>query len=613
MPTVNESRSSILLWLTFGLLLGIVLSVATFWAFLAFSTWNLTDSDRIVHRETPQEANIAGEVDSNAGSNLQSPIHLDQLIANLDSFNQFARLYSFLAEADETTLLDLFEDSESISSASRRRAAQSAIVRRLASLNPQAAFVTVKALPTYQRHVLVNDVFHEWSLLRLNEALNAASSLDGQMRNQALQTIFRTRDDLSDTARRDIAEKLGATDLTMALLSEERAMTLLADPREAWNALVKDGHQNRHRIDAFVRVAVEWTAQDGFVVLKDIAESLTSEVDSYFQIRERVAEAVAQSSVVDAFKYVSAQDEDVQSKLLRPVGLTWARMDPAAALKAVDELDNNPLTSSLENAILQLWTKSNPRKILPLLGNYTKQIQLAAMEGVATKLVQTAPQEALGLIQDWGSAGYDMTSVARGVVAKWSELDPEAALDWLLSQNSEDWLRYNDMLETNLRALASVDSTRAFEVALKQPLPRPHMSGMEAWVILELSRADLDRAIELLPQVRESSKPIACIWVGQALVDMGKPLDALNLAKQLPDDRRDGFYYDMFKRWGDRDALQLFETLDSLSSKVKQSNAAKSLIWNSRYESVLTNSQLEQARSYLTEDHLADLERWRDL
>lgn len=614
MPTVNESRSPTLLWLTFGLLLGIVLSVSTFWAFLAFSTWSLTNSDRAVYNETHPEANIAGKVDADTASNLQSPTQIDQLIANLDSFNQFAILISYLAKADETTLLDLFEDSESIDSASRRKAARSAIVRRWASLNPQAAFAKVMTLSTHQQTPLLTDVFHEWSLLNLNQALESASTLDGRLKNQALQEILRTRDDLSDTDRHEIAERLGGVDYAMALLAEERALAaVLANPREAWNTLVRDGLQNQFRIDSFVHIAVEWVAQDGLEALQEIAESLTWDVDSYLHICDRVAEAVAQSNVVDTFNYVSTMDEDIRRKFLRPVGMTWARVDPAAALKAVDELENTALTDGVARAITQLWAKSSPREILPLLDNYSKQIQLVAMEGIAIKLIQTAPQEALLLIQEWGSAGLDMTSVIRSVIYEWSESDPTAALDWLLSQDSEDWTRYHDMLETTLRGLTSVDPIRAFEIAMKQPLPNPHSSGTEVWVILELSRSNLDKAIELLPQVRDSSKMIASKWVGNALVENGKPYQALNLAENIQEDRRDSFYFDLTVRWGGYNPLELFEALESLPTQQIQSNAAKGLIWNNRYESVLTNSQLEQARSYLTEDHLADVERWRDL
>ena len=148
---------------------------------------------------------------------------------------------------------------------------------------------------------------------------------------------------------------------------------------------------------------------------------------------------------------------------------------------------------------------------------------------------------------------------------------------------------------------------------MKQPLPQQYSSGTEVWVILELCRTDLGKAIELLPRVRETSKHLASIWIGEALVRTGRPLQALELAEQLPEDLRDSFYYDMVRRWADHDTLQLFESIESFASKQLQSNAAKGLIWNSRYDSVLSMSQLEQVRSYLTEEHAEEVERWRDL
>ena len=611
--SLGASKRNILLWLSLILAIVVVFSIAAFWVFPAINEGNSNDSRDVDYSGTDPYTYDPGEIDPNLNSNSQSSFQIDEVNSYLDDFSHVAQLYAFLAESNEATLLDLLDASTSIASASRRDALQAAIVRKYASVNPHRAFERIRTFPIHQQDALLANVFHEWSILSVNEAVEIASTLDGRLRHLVLQTILETRDDLSDTSRQDIAERLGGVDFAKSLLAEEQAMARMVDPREAWNTMVKDGLKNRSRVDAYVRIAVEWATLEGLEVLNEIAETLTEDVDYYNHVRDNVVIAVAQTGVVDTFKFVSTLDEDMQQELLRPVVLAWANIDPAAALKAVDELENNPLTDLIERITANQWIGSNPKEILPLLDTYSQPVRSIAMETVATTLIRTKPLEALRLIQEWGNDGIDMTSVARGVIQEWSQLDPKAALEWLLSEKPDDWVNYAAMMETTLRGLAPVDPTLAFETALKQPLPEEYMSGPEAWVVLELSRSDLDKATELLPLVRESSKTIASLWVGEALVDNGKPFEALDLAEFLPEDRRDRFYYDMFKHWGERDAVELFETLDTLSSTVFQSNAAKSLIWISRWDSILTKSQLEVVHSYLTDEHAEQVEGWRNL
>ena len=341
----------------------------------------------------------------------------------------------------------------SIVGTSHREAIQSAVVRRFASLNPQAALSKTRTLPLHQQDVLLAILFHEWSILSLDQALVNASALEGRSKNHIMRTLLTSRADLSDAVRRDIAKRLGGESIGLALLAKERALELIDEPQVAWNTLVNDGLQNQFRIDAFVRIAVEWAAQDGLEVLQAVSNTLTEDVDNHYEIRDRVVIAVAQSDVVAAFEYVTTLNEESQGNLLRPVALTWANTDPAAALKAIDQLDNSPSSNYVAMDIVNQWTNSNPYEILTLLTNYSKPVQMIAMEGVATKLIKDSPQESLRLIQEWKSAGFDMTSVVQSVILEWSFIDPNAALDWLVSQNSEEWVRYAEMIETTLRDL----------------------------------------------------------------------------------------------------------------------------------------------------------------
>ncbi len=600
----NSLRSALV-----GLLLGIALSIAAIFGFVAVTDWSLTRSEQV----TKTNDNVPVGTSDTSTHSTKRPFEVGSLFQQPHDFNQVVEWYSLLSVADEDSLRDLLDASRSISSHTQGQAARSAIIRRYASISPSRALEFAQTLPKHERESLLPGVFSEWAILDLDEAVSNANSLDFRAKQIALQTILRTRDDLPVNLRNQLAERLDGKSFAGALIGEEHALSLIENPPAAWSALISDGQVNQYRVNSFVQIAVAWIDRDGLEVLEQISTSLTEEVDNAFEIMNQVAIAVAQTNAEEAFNFVVTLDPTVQRGLMSSLVRAWSTIDPSAALRAVDSLDANSSARYQIAGILYRWIKTDPNEILPILDTFSQQVKSQAMERVLAETVRTSPETALRLMRDWENAGNNLTSVTGAFVRAWSEIDPESSLDWLLDQADKNLFRYSDMVEDALKALAPVDWKRAFEVALEQPVADTHVPGAEATVIHEISDFDVDKALELLPRARESSMALSVLWVGQALVDDGRPLKAFELVERLPEDRREWIYYSLAQHWAGNGALELFERIDTVQSPLWRSHVAKGLIWDSMWNSVLTNDQLDHVKSFLTESHAEDVEGWKDL
>ena len=600
----NSLRSALV-----GLLLGIALSIAAVTGFIAVSDWSLTRSDQLNRTNTNVPIR---SIDTSAHSTERS-LEVGSLLQQPQDFNQVVEWYSLLSAADEDSLRELLDASRSIASYSRGQAARSTIIRRYVSISPSRALELVQTFPKHEQESLLPGVFSEWAIMDLDEAVSFANSLDFRAKQIALQTILRTRDDLLEKSRIQLAEKLDGKSFAGALIGEEHALSLIENPPAAWNALISDGQVNQYRANSFVQIAVAWIDRDGLEVLEQISTSLTEEVDNAMEIMNQVAIAVAQTNAETAFNFVASLDPTVQRGLMSSLVRAWSTIDPSAALRAIDSLDANSSARFQISGILYRWIKADPNEILPILDTFSQQVKSQAMERILAETVRNSPETALRLMRDWENAGNNLTSVTGAFVRAWSEIDPESSLDWLLGQADKNLFRYSDMVEDALRALTPVDWKRAFDVALEQPLADTHVPGAEAMVIHEISDFDVNKALELLPRVRESSMALSVLWVGQALVDDGRPLQAFELAEQLPEDRREWIYNDIAQHWAGNGAQELFERLDTLQTPLWQSHVAKGLIWQNMWNSVLTNDQLDHVKTFLTESHAEDVEGWKDL
>ena len=133
--------------------------------------------------------------------------------------------------------------------------------------------------------------------------------------------------------------------------------------------------------------------------------------------------------------------------------------------------------------------------------------------------------------------------------------------------------------------------------------------GMEINVIRYLVSSDLDKSVELLPQVRDGrTKYRAFQIVAQAPVRKDEIDKAFDMVHRLPDTDRESFHRGLSNFWIGTDPVAVLNSMNRFPSEIDKSRAALLLITNDRMRRSLTDEQIDEARKYLTDEHAKALE-----
>lgn len=155
---------------------------------------------------------------------------LDDLAAIESTFERTYQLHGLLLAADENQLNNYLTESSDFESPTLREQVQSAVVQRLAELDPRSTLNAIAKLPDGQGQSLIAVVFGEWSVQDLDGALVRAKSLSESERLTALDGILTNRGDLSDSLQQQIARELGHEQYAMQAQSSGRSPHLVEIP-----------------------------------------------------------------------------------------------------------------------------------------------------------------------------------------------------------------------------------------------------------------------------------------------------------------------------------------------------------------------------------------------
>ncbi len=520
------------------------------------------------------------------------------LLRHQGNFGLSVALHNTLASAGQKELLSLLEQSIAIEHTSRRQLVQGTIFRRYASLDPKSAVKQVSNLPRLQHGDLLATVFGEWALTHLDDAIANAKRLDGFGKLAALRGILESRDDLSDAVRIEIGRQLGNARVAQNIVTQSNLSEAIEDPESAWDTLIGDDLLDTAQTGTLIQVAEAWVEEDGMSVLGKISNTLT-DWTSKTSVLSAVIHKLVQADAQSAFDFVRTMENDTHNTVIMNVVSAWARLDPEAALAAVQSVDSKSLRNSLVHSIASTWGRSNPREVLDSLDLLPENARDAAMSSALTALAQTAPEEAANLMANMDGGEYQLMTAFQ-VMSVWANKDPLAALEWVLNNPDVEDQR-TTLLPSILYQVASRDPQLAFDIALQQPIGENQI-GLEAQVLSNIAYSDIEKALALLSQVREGpTLAYALNSVGGALVRSGDIDEAWVLANRLSNSQREAYYQSVVSTWASHDASELYESIDGLPSDELKSFAAMRLISFNKWSKSLDEDQVNHAKSYLNE------------
>ena len=508
---------------------------------------------------------------------------------------QQTALYASLFDTTEQELKAWWNQSKDIERASHRKIAQSVILRRLAAINPEQALRCLADMSIFRIDSLFTTVFSEWAVSNLDGAIEAASTLEGLRRIVALQAILQSRDDLSEDKRRLIAVQLNDEDTFLRMASDTKAAESISEPKKAWNTLLNDEVDDSQQTESLAIVAQAWLAEIGF----DVLSIIYSEIENS-RIRSDLVKVISRIDPIGTLDYTRGlADSRIQSALSYVIVREWARTEPQAALAAVSTYEPPSMAASLASTITYVWASAKPNDLIKNVEVLPKDARIAPLEVAFSNLARKDPLNAIAMLSSIENYVGNTSTILNGIVGAWAVQQPDAAVDWVLENFSREDPQRRMLLQDALQNMAVQNPNRAFELAIDQPASS-RGSGLEYYVVRKLVReGNIELAAKLLPRVRENSQLETYSLVADELVDMGKANEALVLGEDLEAEKRKYFYRTVVQNWTWHDAKSLYESLEELPTRDLKSYAAGRLIWMNRSAPILTDDQIEHAKTFL--------------
>lgn len=372
----------------------------------------------------------------------------------------------------------------------------------------------------------------------------------------------------------------------------------MSNPGDSWNALIADDLDDREQLSLLVQTAMSLQDEYGIRSLNQIYDSLTNPF-----VRDAVMSAVLYKATQEGFQQTFEQAKSLEGEVrrwaLHEIVRDWARSDPQETFKTVWQLESiDPEIRMLQRRAAWEWAESNPRAALSTLDTIPDNIRDFAEEKALLALAQFSPTEAIEYLPGLSGSKREST-LAMEIITHWTKLNPDASIAWAEQYNfSTEELR-TKVVETAFRTYAREIPELAFRTAMRKP---NHLinGGMEAIVVEEIAKRDIDLAVQMLPHVRDDPTTIfnAYLNAGQEMARTHLEFDrAIELGSKIPI-WKDDYYGRLAMHWASFHPVELLNRIESFPSN-RRSHAALCLVTYNTATLVLSSMQVEQAKSYL--------------
>ena len=536
----------------------------------------------------------------------QQVSELTQLHLLNSCFERRLALYRILEDADESSLSNMFDQSEHLSPSSLQPEVESLIAEKWSTINPRAALAKIADFPELRFRALVQVIFDEWIGADRIEAIEFASQWSHHKKQVVFETTVLPRSDLGIEDKLEIGKQLDIEYFASSLLQQHMETAPIVDAEEYWKVFHTE-HKNAFsdlREDQLNDVAHSLVAQMG-VGAFHLVDETAKNIDDKNRILPLIATRIASADPRAAFDLVVDRKRD-ETQMLHGVVSKWARTDPQAAFEAVTGIRNPSKRLGLQESVIYQWTRSgDPRELLEKLNEFPEDVWSMVQENAIESIARTLPEEALLLTQALQDATL-RNRLENTIVDGWAEKDVSAALAWVRSDPSVEYKKTRLMADI-LSTLAGENIDLALETALAEPVDE-YGVGLEASVIrgfVSLPRSP-DVAQELLKKMRnEQTKLRGMLSVGTKFLRMGDEENfdkAWNLSRLLESDEDQHRYLrSLVLGWTANGREQeLYRRIDQFPTKELKRHAAQMLITNESEQ--FTDNQLETLNSYLVDE-----------
>ncbi len=337
------------------LIIGLLILVAGFAAGVFWSPYH-TGSEHDAGALVTSLANSHGETapfQAASGSARGEPISdvspasvksLAQTAAIRSEFDQSAALFALAAPMDAAGVRQLLESAAQVLHGNDFVGGTSILIGRYAELDFPSALAYALARGGSTTEAWIQSIFHARARLDLEDAVNIASELQGNLRRVAGMAILRSSDNIALEARRSIAKTLGLPDQALFAVSSRNSA-------EAWQEAKNISNLNQ-RMQAQMQVAMVWAKSDPMAALQ-----ATDDIDNQSMrtaLQMQVLALIAASDSGAALAWVEALPEGQRrNQLMTSLVQRLAVDDPERAQSLMTKLPE----AVRDQVELSMWTQ----------------------------------------------------------------------------------------------------------------------------------------------------------------------------------------------------------------------------------------------------------------
>ncbi|MYD46384.1 MAG: hypothetical protein F4W92_08540 [Gammaproteobacteria bacterium] len=541
----------------------------------------------------------------NSTSSDGSPIDVSRIEQELKSKGPFHRtltLHDFLHSASVDEHGDFFKLAENFRPTTLRDEIQDSVIRRLSLLNPIAAISSIEQIPETRRQTLIESAFMELAIADLDQAIALAHTIDTLQSESALRGILRGSENIPKDRLLEIAAQFGDEDSAIDSIALAKIGSDIDDPQATWTELLSEyGNKfeslSQAQIQLLAHVATVWTEESGVSAIESVYSSLKSD-GSRIAIMSGLLQELNQSNpqlVLEAAGWIKETDLQVLAEAFAD----WAKTNPQIALEVAKVVESSDQRFRMQRSVISGWFRSDPISLLEALSQIPDSLQSWSKHEALLNMRSTTPE----LVPDWLHLLEDKISkevVVGNLIRNWVEHDPVATWQWIQTDELATQL-LPQFIGDILGNIAHVDSSFALELALKQP-NHGWGFGVEAFVIAETTRVDVERGLAMLESARnQKTLEEAQIRVGVILVEQGEIDRVMELSATMSDEFQQTFFDGLASTWAIRDPKSLLEHLGSLPSEQIRSNMIRELLMINSFTNTLSTEQLNTLKSSLSE------------
>ena len=500
-------------------------------------------------------------------------------------------------------LIDLIDETSKVLTGRKLDSARELMFVELARIDPNLALEKVLSIDSEHRSDLIAVVFEAWSESDLETALHKANEIDGLAQIHALRSIFARRDSLSDNQLLVIAERHGNKPIAERVINESNARLLMDEPEEAIKQVLSDTTEDVDQLDLLVEVASLWIIRDGNDALVPMFQALDDAYESsQYSLHWRLIEKVVEVDPQGAWDALLTLSPEIQEQYCRAVLGAWIAVDPIQAFGSITQLSDAKSHQDVQISGLRDWSKEAPYELLSYVTLLRQELRANAIGFAIDQIARyVSIESALEQLNRLLVQGEDTRRGIESLVDTWMVSNAEEAAKWILKSSGLSEYPRNYQTRRVLQHLALQDPSRAMDIALSQPIDEiSTQASLEEGVIHALAgEGRFEEATTLLGKVRESARPLAIRSLGMSLVHYDRTDNAVQLALELSETARRGYFEDIVGSWYYANPAQLVEWLASFPDKELKASLSQIVLRQNQFQKDLTKDQVEQLEKHL--------------